>query len=327
MTEGTSSGLMIVVAIVIFGLFVSMAYTIFGGNLTPSLQNIFETATEVDLDRESSDTYRTWLWEAEKLEGNQDTIIANLRNKNVDTVFLQYNPLIDTELYRSFVSKASARNIEVHALEGDPRWVSTQTSAVDRWILQEDFVGWLTDYQENSAPNERFTGLHIDLEPHVAPSWDTDREETLANFQMSMEYMTETAQELNLPLAIDIPFWFSEINYDNIYYGSGNLFNWLVNMPIDEYAIMAFRDTAQGPNAINTLIAAEFLRLEGTNKKISISVETQNMGEAEDFLTFYEEGEAYMFEELAKVAERYGESPNFNGFNIHYYNSWMNMRD
>lgn len=45
MTEGTSQGLFIVVAIVIFGIFVSLSYTLFGNILTPSMEGIFLDAT------------------------------------------------------------------------------------------------------------------------------------------------------------------------------------------------------------------------------------------------------------------------------------------
>ncbi len=48
MTNGTSQGLFIVVAIVIFGIFVGLSYTVFGSNggLTDGLQNLFYKATE-----------------------------------------------------------------------------------------------------------------------------------------------------------------------------------------------------------------------------------------------------------------------------------------
>ena len=46
MTDGTSQGLFIVVAIVIFGVFVVMAYILFEDTLSPALANMFTTATE-----------------------------------------------------------------------------------------------------------------------------------------------------------------------------------------------------------------------------------------------------------------------------------------
>ncbi len=46
MTGGTSQGLFVVVAIVIFGIFVGLTYTLFGSTLKPALVNLFEIATE-----------------------------------------------------------------------------------------------------------------------------------------------------------------------------------------------------------------------------------------------------------------------------------------
>ncbi len=46
MTSGTSQGLFIVIAIIIFGLFVGISYTIFGHTLKPTLAGIFTDATE-----------------------------------------------------------------------------------------------------------------------------------------------------------------------------------------------------------------------------------------------------------------------------------------
>lgn len=45
MTEGTSQGLFIIVAVVIFGIFVLMAYVLFRDKLSTSLANIFDDAT------------------------------------------------------------------------------------------------------------------------------------------------------------------------------------------------------------------------------------------------------------------------------------------
>ncbi len=48
MTNGTSQGLFVVVAIVIFGIFVGLSYTLFGDTLQPQLVNIFITATDIN---------------------------------------------------------------------------------------------------------------------------------------------------------------------------------------------------------------------------------------------------------------------------------------
>lgn len=46
MTDGTSQGLFIVVAIVIFGIFVVLAYLLFEDVLSPAIEGLFNTAVE-----------------------------------------------------------------------------------------------------------------------------------------------------------------------------------------------------------------------------------------------------------------------------------------
>lgn len=56
MTDGTSQGLFIVVAIVIFGIFVVLAYLLFEDTLSPAIEGLFQTAVdEATANLESSD--------------------------------------------------------------------------------------------------------------------------------------------------------------------------------------------------------------------------------------------------------------------------------
>lgn len=44
MTDGASQGLFVIVAVVIFGIFVALAYLLFREQLTQALKGIFETS-------------------------------------------------------------------------------------------------------------------------------------------------------------------------------------------------------------------------------------------------------------------------------------------
>lgn len=46
MTDGASQGLFVIVAVVIFGIFVLIAYILFRDTLQPKLANIFKNATD-----------------------------------------------------------------------------------------------------------------------------------------------------------------------------------------------------------------------------------------------------------------------------------------
>ena len=59
MTDGTSQGLFVTVAIVVFGIFVVMAYILFEDTLSPAMANMFTTATE-----QASKDLRTSQWDS-----------------------------------------------------------------------------------------------------------------------------------------------------------------------------------------------------------------------------------------------------------------------
>lgn len=55
-------------------------------------------------------------------------------------------------------------------------------------------------------------------------------------------------------------------------------------------------------------------------------VETGRLTDEYKYVTFYEETEDYMFEQLDLVYEHYNEDSAFHGTAIHYYDSWLNMK-
>lgn len=61
------------------------------------------------------------------------------------------------------------------------------------------------------------------------------------------------------------------------------------------------------------------------NKKISIGIETVKSSEGDD-VSFYEEGQSYLIEQLGIVQSRYQNLASFNGFSVHSIHSWMNMK-
>lgn len=78
MTDGTSQGLFIVVAIVIFGIFVVLAYILFEDTLSPALANMFSEATEQT---------------SNQLRGYSNIEISNFKalNQNIDYITFDFN--------------------------------------------------------------------------------------------------------------------------------------------------------------------------------------------------------------------------------------------
>ena len=262
--------------------------------------------------------FSTWLWNTSEIVDNSDGIISFLVKNNVKVLYLQINYNLNNSYYKNFISKASKNNIAVQALDGSPDWVST-----DGTTIQKKFFSWLTSYQKTATTTEKFKGVHLDVEPYSNSEYSTNPNKIIANYQNFILNSKNNCKKLNLDLGIDIPFWFNEVNYKTRY-GSGNLAEWIFKN-IKIVSIMAYRDTATGDNGINKIAEAEMNLCKKYNVKATIAVETGNVPDT-PFITFFEEGQSYMYNQLNSVYLNYKSNSSFNGFAIHYLDSWLNMK-
>ncbi len=262
--------------------------------------------------------YATWLWHTEQIIHNTDQIINFLLKNNVKYLYLQVDYALDLDVYKAFIKKASANGIDVHALEGAPDWVSDRGG--DK---QQMFFDWLTEYQETALEEEKFTGIHLDVEPYLQEQYHINRNAVLENYQDFLMHALGQSEGLALPLAIDIPFWFDEVSYDTKY-GSGILAQWIISR-VKNITIMAYRDSALDNNGIIQLVSTEIELANKYDAVIIIAVETQRSDEG-NTISFYEEGQQYMNNELNKVYNTYQASLSFGGFAIHHVMSWMKLK-
>lgn len=265
----------------------------------------------------------TWLWDTSLIVSKPDIMINHLIDNNVNVLFLQVNNTINMKYYKSFISKASENKISVHALDGSPNWAFD-----DGIVLQQEFLSWLKKYQKSALANEKFKGIHLDVEPYGNDQYDANVNSVLEKYQALMIKFKKQAKILELDFGIDIPFWFYGVNY-NTKYGKGNVAEWLCKH-VKSITIMAYRDTAykdelSGSDGIIAISAAQMKLFAKYNVQGTIAVETGKLDESNKFVTFYEEGQDYMYQQLDLVYESYKDNPAFNGIAIHYLESWMNM--
>lgn len=74
-----------------------------------------------------------------------------------------------TNKLKDFISLATANNIEIHAmtLMGNTFFLNSKHAR------SEQYIRWLTDYQSDATINEKFSGIHLDTEPHTLSQWKT----------------------------------------------------------------------------------------------------------------------------------------------------------
>lgn len=273
------------------------------------LLSIFGKADEMSTKDQS-----TWLWSTSMIVNNEARTLEFLENKKINKVYLQIDCNISSSVYQDFIEKSLIKGIKVYALDGSPIWVSSEG-----YQKQDQLMAWLGSYQQKSATHQQFAGIHLDVEPYLNSGWETNREQTIKLYQDLLIRAKEHATHLGLPLEVDMPFWFDGISYSN-QYGDGILAEWVIDQ-VESVTIMAYRDTAA---KIVEKVESEIAYAEKVNRSIVVGVETDASNEGQK-ITFYEEGEEYMNEQLALVQNSLRDRTAFNGIAIHHVDSWMSM--
>ena len=268
------------------------------------------------------DSVSTWLWHTNEILTKSDEIIAFLVSKNVDNLYLQINYGINYASYEAFIQKASDNNIRVHALDGGPAWISDATEV-------SNFFTWVSNNQAGASASEKFQSIHLDVEPNAADTWNTDRANVVDQFQTFVTSAVEQSHNLGMEIAFDLPTWFDTVTYTNSR-GTGVLYDWMLTTGLDEIALMAFRDIGVGVVADETegiydVSKYELDKAQALGIKVSLGVETQDLASEPQWLTFHQEGEAYMYQQLGFAKTAVSGYSVFDGFAIHYYASWKNM--
>jgi len=262
----------------------------------------------------SSAVRATWLWNPWMIVNDEAGTLAFLESKQVNKVYVQIDREIPMKIYRHFITLASAKGIEVYALDGAPDWVGPKGT-----INQNKLFNWLKNYQKGSKPEQQFAGIHLDIEPYLYKGWTANQAATVKSYQALLSKAKTDASGMNLPLEADMPFWFDEMMYRNMY-GKGTLAEWVI-ANTDSVTIMAYRDRAP---MIMDIVEKEINLAGQYGKSLVIGVETGQTDEGEG-ITFFEEGEAFMNRELKAVSDYYTGFPSFKGIAVHHVGSWMEL--
>lgn len=255
----------------------------------------------------------TWLWETPKIMNEPDEILQTLKAKHVQKLYLQVNRDVPEHEYKSFIKKANERGIYVYALGGSTKWLETGDQRLPA------FKRWFMEYQKEASETEQFEGIHLDLEPHAADGWDTDQQETILRFQKIIVDFRQLANELQIPLESDQPFWFDSVQYNNLVFGKGILSEWLIKQ-VDGITLLAYRNFTEGNNGINKLIEKEMAYTDHANRKVEVAIETKKM--ELDYLSFYNLTQKEIDQVFTEVATHYKSYTSFNGFAVHEFESW-----
>ena len=258
-----------------------------------------------------------------KDENNND-----IKNKDVMGVWWWSNKL-DTDLYLNFaaengineiyfcssefgeetsgfIDSANKLGIDVYYLQGEYEWLDDSSSLIRK-------IENYREYQQ-TYPNSKFSGIHLDIEPHQNPDFKNRREDLILNLIELANLLNKSYEDIGFDY--DIPFWLD----DNITFNNLNrpAYQHLIDIA-DRVFVMSYRDTA---DAIINVAKDEVDYAQSIGKKIILSVEcSSNEG---DNVSFAEEGRSVLKGELQKIKAILKDSV---GISIHHIKSFYGMKE
>jgi hypothetical protein len=180
-----------------------------------------------------------WVWKPASFasSGELESLLAFAGKKRIGTLFLSAGTDLlrrQPQLYRRLLRRAHAQGITVHALHGEPEWLSP-----DHRAGAVAFLEALRQYARASRPEERFDAIHLDVEPQSLPEWKAGEHDALAaQYIQFLDWFRDQARPLALPLAVDVPVSFNRIAVD------GRPLIAAILARADQMTVMAYKDSA-----------------------------------------------------------------------------------
>ncbi len=273
-----------------------------------------------------------WTWEAESYAMVEDTATtrdatAFLGGHGINIVYLYAdayqgrNLLVDDpDAYRRQIRRIHRRGMKAYALLGSA-YLHTERYIRPHYRPQATaMLARVLDYNASAAPNERFDGINLDIEPHLLPDWSEKREVLLEQFlDLSQAFMRmKHASGQSLPIGPAIPFWFDGINL----HWNGN------TKPASEHfidlydyaAVMDYRNRVEGRDGMIEHVRSEldYARRRGKQVVIGVEVSPNELTK----VTFDGKSRAEFEQALSQTAAAYRDNAAFAGFAIHHYRSY-----
>ncbi|MBO7508048.1 MAG: hypothetical protein J6T39_00190 [Clostridia bacterium] len=247
---------------------------------------------------QARETLGTWWW-SKSLNVDEYLTFA-LKNKVTEVYYCDYS--LDTSV-ANFVEKVSKKNIKVYCLAGEKEWLDDRTG-LDNLI--ESYVEFQANHQY------KFAGIHLDIEPHQFGDFSTKRAEYLYKLvDLMNENKTRYSQ---IKFDYDIPFWLDdEIEYNG---QTKETYKHIIDVA-DRTFLMSYRDTADEMVSVSQ---DEIEYAKKYKKVLFLCAETYS--EEGDKVSYLEEGNAYMIEQLEKLRKQL---PTTFGIAIHNIKSWKNL--
>lgn len=204
-----------------------------------------------------------------------------------------------------FIASANKLGIDVFWLQGEYEWLDDATPILNKIEKYQKY--------QNDYPSSKFSGIHLDIEPHQNPDFKNNRESLILKLIELADLLNETYVDISFDY--DIPFWFDdEITYNNV---THQAYKHIIDIA-DRVFVMSYRDTA---DSIINVASDELKYAQSIGKQIILSVECSS--DEGDNVSFAEEGRTVLKDELSKIKQGLNDKV---GVSIHHIKSFYDMK-
>jgi len=162
--------------------------------------------------------------------------------KKIGRLYLMFAP---KDSPGEFIRTARAAKVQVHAMHpGDmAEWLDLFPAKLEHRVIL-DWVRAVKLHNAAAAPDERFQGIHLDIEPHATEAWKTHRDKVAAGY---LELLSLVRKETDLVLSAAVPW-----NWEAPVVDGRKLIERVQEL-LDYVSVMAYR----GTNAAKVIEAIE----------------------------------------------------------------------
>lgn len=256
----------------------------------------------------------------------QDDLFDFCKKYGFNRILLQIHldpqlKFIQPEQWKRFLKQARLRGIAVEALDGAP-----DMARKANWDNTLKILEAVLEFNEAQPQDERFVGIHYDIEPYVSPTWKKGDQVTRHEMMMEyLEFLAKARQRLaavtpHMVMAADIPMWYdrkpAEFSID--FGGQTKNFHQHIQDLTDYIGIMSYRRKADGNNGVIAAVSDEMAYAEKIGKVVCPALETIKLKD-EPTITFYGLPAERFWETKKAVESELSARPGFGGMLIHSY--------
>lgn len=260
-----------------------------------------------------------WVWESEDVlssDSKTNDLVNFCIEKGFNYIYFDISIPFDSKL-QNFIGLMHSKNIKVDALTGDNSYIYAKNHDLALKKINE-----IIQFNNSSTVENRFDGVHFDLEPANLPNFKKDKKIKI-NYLDLLAKTKNLLTPQNLKFTADIPYWFDSAKIKVTYKGKSKTFDKHIIDLTDCVVIMDYTNIST--NQIKN-VSGEISYSDSLSKKVVVAVETQLLAKQPSTVSYYDYGEKYMLNHLSILNNYYKNNSSYDGYAIHYYGSYLKLK-